>query len=436
MRFGVARGERQGARMAPLAVALLLWTAFMVGIAAPPVLAAPGEDDTPAPNPDMPQACGLDALIILDESGSVGNFKVNVQDAFKAFTSALNNTGSRIAVAEFSSVARLPLAAPATRAYTTVTSASINGIFNPYINNSYNPNGSTNWEDSLRVGRYLLPRPSSTRPHLTVFITDGDPNAIVENPPPNGSVTYDPGNPNVAQNEYELKVPLVEDDETDDAGNTTAKDRAVSNANALKGQGSHVLAIAVGSGLTSPASLQRLIDVSGPDVLTSGQAFTPQTDVYRVPNFDELEDGLRALAFALCAPVVNVQKLIDLTPDPGTDDLLPAGGWEMTGVVTPTPVSWAQPAGATGSTAVGTTGGDGFVAFDWRPSGSGNQTIVVTEEDPAGVPPRRVRQRHNGDAMHIPHARLSDRPAADHHRGRGHVHGRRSRGTRSPHARW
>ncbi len=36
---------------------------------------------------------------------------------------------------------------------------------------------------------------------------------------------------------------------------------------------------------------------------------------------------------------------------------------------------------------VGTTGGDGFVAFDWRPSGSGNQTIVVTEEDPAGVPP-------------------------------------------------
>ena len=141
----------------------------------------------------------------------------------------MNNTGSRIAVSEFSTVARTPLPAPATRTYTSVTTNSINTIFNPYITTNYNPGGSTNWEDALRVGRYLLPRPSATRPHLTVFITDGDPNRIVENPPPNGDVTYLPGSTNPALNEYELKAPLA-DNETVDAGSSTSTDRAVANA--------------------------------------------------------------------------------------------------------------------------------------------------------------------------------------------------------------
>ncbi len=368
-------------------------SAALVAVAPTLVTAAPGESQVPIANPDMQQACGMDALVVLDESGSVGNYAPNVRAAFRAFYNALNNTGSRIGVVEFSSTANLPLPGAARQTYTSVTPNSISTIFNPYITTNYNPGGSTNWEDALRVGRYFLPRPSATRPHITVFITDGDPNATVENPPPNGDVTYLPGSASATLNEYERKVPLTEDDETDDAGSTTAKNRAVSNANGLKAMGSHVLAIAVGSGLTSDESLDRLIDVSGPQVLTSGQAFTPQTDVYRVPNFAELEQGLRELAFALCAPVVNVQKFIDLTPDPDlpgqAPDLIPGAGWEMTGVVSPTPVSWAQPAGTppNQNTAVGLTGGDGSVAFDWRPSSSGLQTITVTEEDPAGVPP-------------------------------------------------
>ena len=79
--------------------------------------------------------------------------------------------------------------------------------------------------------------------------------------------------------------------------------------------GSHVLAIAVGSGLTSQDSLDRLIDVSGPDVLTSGQPFTVGT-MSTASRTSPARVGLRALAFALCAPVVNIQKFIDLTPDP------------------------------------------------------------------------------------------------------------------------
>ena len=55
--------------------------------------------------------CGIDIHVILDESGSIANAGAtdDVRRAFRAFTSALANTGSRMAVSEFSTVARLPL---------------------------------------------------------------------------------------------------------------------------------------------------------------------------------------------------------------------------------------------------------------------------------------------------------------------------------------
>ena len=72
--------------------------------------AAPGEPTTPAPNPDLTKACGLDVLVILDESGSIAtsNATDDVRRAFTAFVDSLNNTGSSMAVIEFSTVARLP----------------------------------------------------------------------------------------------------------------------------------------------------------------------------------------------------------------------------------------------------------------------------------------------------------------------------------------
>ena len=94
--------------MRRLAVAALLLT-----IPVAQASAAPGEDETPIDNPDLVAACGLDIHMILDESGSVGIHAGVVRRAFNAFTSALNNTGSRIAVSEFSTVADLPLSGAA-----------------------------------------------------------------------------------------------------------------------------------------------------------------------------------------------------------------------------------------------------------------------------------------------------------------------------------
>lgn len=361
---------------------LVLLLLLLVGLFGRAALAAPGEDDTPIDNPDLALGCGIDVHMILDESGSVDDFAGDVRGAFRAFTGALANTGSRMAVSEFSTVARLPLPGTASSEYTTITDDTIADIFEPYIDDDYNPGGNTHWEDAFRVARYFLPRPDPARPHLTVFLTDGDPNRIVRQ----DRVTYDPGNPNQAENEYELKVPLADPDETTGADNNPAKDRAVPNANAVKSTGSHILTVAVGEGLDSPSSLDRIIDVSGPDVFDGSGTFDITTDdVYRVEDFADLEQAMREAAFSLCAPSVTVRKLIDVTPDPGTDDAIPGAGWEMTAEADPAPDDWVLPSDGTGDTATSTTGAGGFTTFQWTTDA--DSTVEITEEDPAGVPP-------------------------------------------------
>jgi LPXTG-motif cell wall-anchored protein len=334
---------------------------------APTASAAPGESQVPIPNPDLVAACGIDILVILDESGSIANAGAtdDVKTAFRAFTAALNNTGSRMAVAEFSSVARLPLPGAASRQYVTVTDASIASTFEPYIN-GFNPGGSTNWEDGFRVGRYFLPRPTQAVPHLTLFITDGNPNRIIRED-------------RVDRVEYATVVPLADSDMTD-AGNDTAAGRAVPNANALKTTGSHILAVAVGDGLSGSGTLNRLISISDDDVFPDTGPFDiSTTDIYREEDFSLLQEALRDAAFQLCAPSVNIHKSVDENPDPAVDDLQPGHDWTMEATVAPTPAAWVLPPGATGSTATGTTGADGFVNFQWSTAAPVESTISVTE---------------------------------------------------------
>ena len=132
--------------MALVAIATYLVTSF--GAVAS---AAPGEPTTPAPNPDLTKACGLDVLVILDESGSIesSNATDDVRRAFTAFVDSLNNTGSSMAVVEFSTVARLPsIGGLPGGQYITITDGTSQD-FEDYIEDDYNPNDKTNWEDAL-----------------------------------------------------------------------------------------------------------------------------------------------------------------------------------------------------------------------------------------------------------------------------------------------
>jgi uncharacterized repeat protein (TIGR01451 family) len=338
--------------------------------------AAQGEDQTPAPNPDLAASCGIDIHIVLDESSSIFEADAidDVRNAFRAFVGALSNTGSRVAVSEFGTQARLPLAGAAQRAYTTVTEETIAGIFEPYISTGYNPppigligTQYTNWEDALRIGRFFLPRPSPDIPHLTLFITDGDPTAVINRN-------------QVTEEEYTTRVPLASNEVLTGQNSDVALQPAIPNANGIKAQGSHILAVGVGEALANPASLSRLVQISGPDVFPETGPFDiSTTDVYHQPDFSELEASLHRAAFQLCAPSVNIQKLVDLNPDPAVDDLVPGEDWSMTAEVDPAPDDWVLPPDATGSTATGVTGPDGFVSFQWTTAPPADSSIEVTE---------------------------------------------------------
>jgi LPXTG-motif cell wall-anchored protein/uncharacterized repeat protein (TIGR01451 family) len=380
---------RRAVQLGALAAALAI-AAGSLAAGSPVTQAAPGESQTPVANPDLPKACGIDIHVVLDESGSVKNYRRDVQTAFRAFTAALRNTGSRLAVSEFSTVARLPLSGPARYAFTPVTDQTIADTFEPYIANGYNPNGSTNWEDGFRVPRYLneMQRANTSdddrvKPDLVVFITDGNPNKVIDHQ----DVTYDKGNPSLSANEYENKVPL-RTDETSNANANQAANRAVANSNGLKAQGAHILALAVGDGLSGSATLDRLKRISGPDVFDGTGTFDISTDdVYKEADFSKLEAALREAAFQLCAPSVTVRKLVDLTPDTGVSDALPGTGVDITASgISPTPSAWVQPSGATGTSATDSTDGNGFVNFQWSTPVPTASQVTITEEDPSTGP--------------------------------------------------
>src|SRR5262245_14269323 len=144
----------------------------------------------PAPNPDLPPRCGIDVMLVLDESGSIASSgqTENVRNATRAFLTALAGTGAAVSIVDFSTSAARPVP------YTTVTTATIASVFEPYLVNGYRPSGWTNWEAAFHEV-YQANATTQTLADLVVFITDGDPTAH-SNPTgspttnlPNGDVT-------------------------------------------------------------------------------------------------------------------------------------------------------------------------------------------------------------------------------------------------------
>ena len=97
--------------------------------------------------------------------------------------------------------------------YETVTDESMADTFDPYLANGYDPGGWTNWEDAF----YEVNVANGQKPvaDLVVLVTDGDPTAR------NDDVGVEDG--------------LV-------AGEVEALRRAATQSDAVKRQGSHILA--------------------------------------------------------------------------------------------------------------------------------------------------------------------------------------------------
>ena len=156
----------------------------------------------PAPNPALPQQCGINVMLVLDESGSiavVGGHRegaprhprvpqLAVGDRVQGFDRRLQHDRGM--------ASRIPRGnrVGGRRRHGT-RSGTIGHYFEPYLKNDYNPDGWTNWEDAFKQVAFAnaddpdLPAPDDPVADLVVFMTDGDPTARNLDPPATGTKT-------------------------------------------------------------------------------------------------------------------------------------------------------------------------------------------------------------------------------------------------------
>ncbi len=317
--------------------ALLLFLALLlVGLgAATPLQAQP---ITPAPNPDLTITCGLDVILVLDESGSLLTYQQTVRDSVRGLLEALSGTGSRVALVEFNLDARTPLGP----AYIDLTNEA-NGPLSPtgqlslYLDNNYVPNGYTNWDAAF--GKVVEINSSQGRAPLVIFFTDSD--------------------PNVYTNQFGSIV---------GGDDGRALQEAIEAANGVKAQGSHIFVVGVGDVNTE----SRLVAISGPERFPDANAPFTASD-YTLTDYAQLTTALRQIAFSLCGPSVTVTKYAD-----SGNGLQPVAGQGFSGAVNISSAGqpangfvWTQPvsgaASQVGTSQNATTAANGTAQWQWTP---------------------------------------------------------------------
>jgi hypothetical protein len=121
-------------------------------------------------NPALRDSCGLDMVLVIDSSGSVGSAAGDIVNAYNALLNGLIGTDSRAGVVDFKTTSSVKVSP-----YTAITDATVNqsgGAFKTYID-SYSAGGWTNWEEALYDTRTTF-----SNPDLVVIVTDGNPNTV------------------------------------------------------------------------------------------------------------------------------------------------------------------------------------------------------------------------------------------------------------------
>lgn len=290
-------------------------------------------------NPKFVCRVGLRVALVLDLSGSVGDSLGDLQRSAIGFVSALQGTGSSVALYTFA--ANAPSASgPSGRNYPSRLIDDNLADIKTNIN-AYRANGATNWD----AGIYQVAK-SSEQYDLTVVVTDGMP-------------TY-------------FNVPSV--GLKGDGYNTQMADieSAIFSANTLKAKadpnladhtGTRMVVVGVGEGINNdPANLAA---VSGQVAYDAAAENAAAADYFQV-DWSELEEALSDIAeTAICSANVKVVKQVQRD---GSDTLEPGGsGWDF-GFTTSAGAVWneapvATPLGQSRSTnAEGTT--EDILLFD------------------------------------------------------------------------
>ncbi|WP_333811631.1 vWA domain-containing protein, partial [Timonella senegalensis] len=286
-------------------------------------------------NPSVPQTCGLKIALVVDTSGSLGAAGIaSMKALMSSFVDSFAGTATSMALFSYSNVSPgnnatnhptlLPVGTPAQAA-----------VFkNQYA--TWSAGGGTNWDRGFAEAASASPSYD-----LVINLTDGNP-TVIRDDSGSGSSAYN----------------SIQD-----------VDAGIFSANQLKAKGTSVLAVGIGSALTSN-SKANLRAVSGP---VEGKDFV------LAANFDEAADYLKTLADVSCDAKVSVQKMI--IPSDGTfEDATPApAGWEFNATSHNSAITVKAP--ATKTTTATSNGTVDFALGLALPSSTGNVSLVETQQE-------------------------------------------------------
>lgn len=295
-------------------------------------------------NPTLPQTCGLDVALVMDISGSVGDSITQLKGAGDTLIDSLVGTDSRVALFSFSNTSP---GSGATQNYPSLASVSTatqaDAIKTRYA--TWTSGGGTNWDRALAVTAQ-----SPAAYDVVVVITDGNP-------------TYY-NNPVQGPGDF-TRVREVEN--------------GIFSANAVKAEGTRVIALGVGSGVTGAQTALNLAAISGPTPFTGANA--TQADYFQTADYSSAGQALRELALGNCAGSISVVKQIvpaGTTGEDVTGAYTAGAGWRFDATTTSTQVT-GLPANQT--TDASGTGAVNFALNFAAGTTSAPVTITETQQD-------------------------------------------------------
>ncbi|WP_394551101.1 hypothetical protein ACDF64_10640 [Agromyces sp. MMS24-JH15] len=315
---------------------------FMVSTGNTNRQASGGVWQTSRDNPTLPPQCGLDVALIMDMSGSVQTSIDQARAAGVTLVDSLVGTPSRVGLFTFGATAPAPGANNQNRPISPVSTAGDAAVVNGWIN-GLTAAGSTNWDRGL----YQV-AVSSAEYDVAIILTDGNPTVY-------GTETA-PGN--------FTRIREVEN--------------AIFSANAVKAEGTRVVALGVGTGVSAPEAALNLRAISG------GTAFDGSNptaaDYYQTTDYEAAGDAMRALALGNCLGSVSVVKQV-IPPTGTVADAAPAGGWAISAADATAGITVSTPNPADGTTAPAT----GTVNYPLEfAGGTSSGTVTIRETLQAG----------------------------------------------------
>ncbi|MEP9383076.1 SpaA isopeptide-forming pilin-related protein [Nocardioides cheoyonin] len=321
-------------------------------------------------NPELPDKCGLNVAVIMDFSLSVqqsGDVQ-NLKNAANSVADALTGTPSRMALFSFGYVSPSSYNQPNNPDLIPVsTQAGADAFKAQYA--GWGATGATNWDNALYTASLSAGVAGTTNHYdLAIVITDGNP-TVYGNRGTQGPNNVNGNNPVAA--EGPTNFDRLREDEN-----------AIFSANALKAQGTRVIAVGVGNGITQTAAQTalNLRAISGQDAYDPSNPNPDAADYFMLSDYTVAARVLRNLVYTKCSPSVTVVKAI--VPYDAADgdysDAYPAGeGWQFT-------ASASGDASVVGDTTK-TTGDDGTGAVNFPMSfdpvdGSGNISIQENQQ--------------------------------------------------------